>query len=97
VSVQLFYGNSDEESINLGSIFHVFPAFKEVSKLIGGEKGYEELESVPGFAEQEVTEWWLKQVSEQGKKFLSQYGSKMGELKWVVEDLVKEIDNIYKA
>ena len=95
MSVLLHYGNSDEESINLGSIFHVFPAFREVSKLINGQKGYEELESVPGFAEQEVTEWWLKEVSMQGKKFMSEFGGKMGKLSWVVEDLVKRIDALY--
>jgi hypothetical protein len=97
MSVLLWYNKGDNDAINLGSLLHVFPAFAEVSELIDGEKGYEELESVPGFAEQEVTEWWLKQVAIQGKKFLDAHGSEMGELVWVVEDLVEEIEKLYRS
>ncbi len=91
MSMLLWFGDGDNDAIDVGSVLHVFPAFKQVSKLIAGAEGFDELQSVPGFAEQRVTNWWLSQVASQGDLFLSQHGNDMGELKWVVEDLVSAI------
>lgn len=74
----LWYGDGDDDAIGVGSVLRVFPAFAEVSRAIGGSPGYEELESVPGFAEQRVTPWWLAQVREQAIRFLREHGAGVG-------------------
>ena len=74
ISVLLWYGDGDDDAISLGSILHVFPAWKEISQALAGAGGFEELESVPGFAEQMVTPWWLGQVRSQASRFLREHG-----------------------
>lgn len=74
MAVLLWHGDGDNDAVDLGSILHVFPAFAEISEAVGDSAGYEELESVPGFAEQRVTPWWLSQVGAQAKKFLREHG-----------------------
>lgn len=92
MSVLLWYGDGDDDAVSLGSVLNVFPAFSEVSKLLGGEGGFEELESVPGFAEQQVTPWWLSQVKAQARSFLQRYDSQCSPATKQVLERLSSID-----
>lgn len=77
MSVLLWTGDGENDAISLGSLLNVFPAFAEISKVLNGKGGFAELQSVPGFAEQRVTPWWLSQVKQQARTFLQKYGDQV--------------------
>lgn len=90
MSVLLWYGDGDNDAISLGSLLHVFPAFAEISRVINGKPGFAELQSVPGFAEQTVTKWWLEQVKQQARKFVQIYGNEVSQhTRGVLERLLR--------
>ena len=93
MGMHIWYGQGEDNAISLGSIFIVFPAFAEISKVLQGLTGFEELESIPGFAEQEVSSWWINEVKHQAELFLSNY-SNLVSMRTILtlENLIKEIE-----
>jgi len=62
-----------DHTLSLGSFLTVFPAFSELGKLLGNDEKFWELMSVPGFFEQDVTEWWLGEVRKQAQLVLDDH------------------------
>lgn len=91
MSVLIWTGDGDNDAISLGSLLNVFPAFAEISKLLEGKSGFDELQSVPGFSEQKVTKWWLDRVRQQARAFLQKYGEQITpRTRTVVDALLRE-------
>jgi hypothetical protein len=69
----LWFGKGDDDAISLGDPGDVWGAFGDIATVLGDDRAYDELQSVPQFAEQAVTPWWLGQVREQAALALRQH------------------------
>ena len=76
MSMLLWYGEGDDDAIDVGPTLHVLEAFSEIAEILGDADGYTELQSVPAFAEQRITVWWLSEVRRQAVSFLHHYKKK---------------------
>lgn len=91
--MNIWYGDGDDDALSLGHTLETLRVFGELADILDEETGYDELQSVPGFAEQTVTPWWMQQVSAQAKKAMQEYGDEMSEsLSATLGYLVEQID-----
>ena len=91
----LWYGDGGDDAISVGPAIEAWKAFGEISEAIEGAEEFDELQSVPGFAEQMVTPWWLGQVRDQARTFLSEFGDTVSEYaQSVARNLAIDIDEI---
>jgi len=74
MSLLLWLDESEDLAIDLGDPFEAYKSFAEMAELAGTKsKGWEELFSVPGEAEQDVEAEWVSKVAEQADRFLDTY------------------------
>jgi hypothetical protein len=95
MSMNLWYGPGDDDAVSVGGTIPALRAFAEVARVLGDDPAFGELQSVPGFAEQEVSEWWLGQVREQARAFLrSHAGAVSADCSARLAHLAAEIDHV---
>lgn len=95
MTTTLWYGDGDDDAISLGHTLETLRVFGALADILGDDPDYAELQSVPGFAEQMVTPWWMRQVSGQAKRAMREHSEEMDEsLSATLEYLVKQIDAI---
>ncbi len=88
MSSLLWYGTGENDAVDLGNPLTLWQSFKGIGALCGDDPRLDELQSVPGLAEQEVTPWWLAQVGKQAALVLDEYGEKVdGETRRILEVL----------
>ena len=92
MSMNFWYGSGDNDAVSAGSLLRIAPALAEIAKVLDGHTGFDELQSLPEFAEQEVTHYWLDQVGNQARRFLTEYGNKVsGQTRVTLENLINNI------
>jgi hypothetical protein len=79
VSSLLWYGDGDDDAIDLGDPITMWHAFASLGRVLEHDPDYDELQSVPGFAEQLVTAWWLNQVARQARMALAAHEDELPE------------------
>lgn len=79
MSMLLWHGDGDDDAIDLGDPGVAWRAFGEIAGVVGDDPGFDELQSVPGFAEQAVTPWWLAQVKAQAAALLRRHGPELSD------------------
>lgn len=95
MSLLLWYGDGDDDAVDVGPTLHVLATFHELAKLLGDVDGYAELQSLPGFAEQRVTAWWLGEVRRQAVAVLHHYRRKLSdEAKSILGSLAAHVEHV---
>ena len=79
MSALLWYGSGDDDAISLGDSLTMWQVFSEIARIVGDNAAFDELQSVPGFAEQTVTPWWLQQVKKQASVVLARYTDRLSD------------------
>ena len=78
-----------EKTIDLGDPFLVYQSLAEISKVAG--LGYNELQSLPDYAEQDIDEEWLEKVKEQAKEILDKFGENLSDhSNWLLRQLIEK-------
>ena len=85
MAMLLWVDEAADVALDLGDPFLVFEVFAELARVAGSGAGWEELFSVPGFAEEEVEPEWLGKVQDQARRFRELHGDQLGEhARWVL-------------
>lgn len=97
MSTVLWYGAwASDAGVDIGNPLDMYRAMKELGILLEDESTYDELQSIPEFAEQEVTPFWLESVLQQAQICLQEHGGELtSETKDWLGNLIQAINEQY--
>ena len=96
MSFLLWTDEKADEAVSLGSPLLLFPAFAEISRVVGNDASWKELQLVPLLGEQTVNPEWLFAVQRQARKFLAEHGRKVGDhARWILRTLSQAARNTF--